>query len=138
MIKLVLDVNVLVSALLSSTGAPATLLRAWLQGAFELVMSPKLLAELSRALAYPKIAKRIPRADADAFVDLLARQAVNVPDPKHVEQVTQDPADDYLFALARAATAAAIVSGYHHLTDLPAARPPVRTPRTALHTLGLP
>jgi predicted nucleic acid-binding protein len=51
----ILDANVLIAALLSPRGSPARLLRAWMNGAFELIVSPGLLAELERALAYPKL-----------------------------------------------------------------------------------
>ena len=71
--RAVLDVNVLISAILSPRGSPARLLVAWQAGAFELVVSPALLTELARALAYPKLARLIPAADADAFVAHAAR-----------------------------------------------------------------
>ncbi len=53
--RAVLDPNVLVSALLSRSGAPAQIASRWLAGEHELVVSELLLAELDRALAYPKI-----------------------------------------------------------------------------------
>jgi hypothetical protein len=54
-LRAVLDPNVLISALLAPAGTPAAILRAWSAGAFELVASPLLLAELERALAYPNL-----------------------------------------------------------------------------------
>ena len=125
--RAVLDVNVLVSAAISPRGAPARLLAAWRDGAFELVVSPLLLAELRRALAYPKLARLVPPADADALVALLGRAAEVAADPPGPPPVrTGDPKDDYLVALA-AAERALIVSGDAHLTDL-AGRLPVRRP----------
>ena len=75
--RAVLDVNVLVSAILSPTGAPARLLLAWRTGAFELIVSPALLAELNRALEYPKLRRLVPAADADAYVDWLGVTGFN-------------------------------------------------------------
>ena len=125
--RAVLDVNVLVSAAISPRGAPAHLLEAWRDGAFELVVSPLLLAELRRALGYPKLARLVPPADADALVALLGRAAEVAADPPGPPPVrTADPKDDYLVALA-AAQRAVIVSGDAHLTDL-AGRLPVRRP----------
>ena len=49
--RAVLDVNVLIAALLSPTGAPAQIVSRWLGGEFELIVSGNLLAELERALA---------------------------------------------------------------------------------------
>jgi putative PIN family toxin of toxin-antitoxin system len=126
-VRAVLDVNVLISAVLSPRGAPGRLLAAWRDGAFELVVSPLLLAELRRALAYPKLARLVPPADADALVALLGAGAEVAVDPSGLPQVrSADPKDDYLVALA-AAQRAVVVSGDAHLTDL-AGRIPVRRP----------
>ena len=62
--RAVLDVNVLVAAILSPTGSPATVLRRWLEGAYDLVVSPKLLEELERTLGYRKIRERVTSEDA--------------------------------------------------------------------------
>ena len=71
----VLDPNVLLVALLSPRGAAGRVLRAWLDGALELVISAAPLGELERALAYPKLRRRIPDKDAQALIELLARTA---------------------------------------------------------------
>jgi predicted nucleic acid-binding protein len=52
--RVVLDCNVFVSALLSSDGTPAQILERWADGAFDLIISPLLLAELERVLSRPK------------------------------------------------------------------------------------
>ena len=133
--RAVLDVNVLISAVRSPHGAPGRLLAAWRSGAFELVVSPLLLAELRRALGYPKLARLVPPADADALVALLGRTAEVAADPPGPPPVrTADPKDDYLVALA-ATERAVIVSGDAHLTDL-ADRIPVRRPAEFLAEIG--
>lgn len=135
MLRAVLDVNVLISAILSPSGAPARLLLAWQAGAFELVVSPKLLAELARALGYPKIRRLIPIADADAFVAWLEGSVNLAADPDDAPPVSSvDPADDYLIALA-AEQRATLVSGDHHLLDLTEGFP-VSTPARFLATLA--
>lgn len=132
--RAVLDANVLISAALSPRGTPARLLLAWQAGAFELVVSPQLLAELRRALAYPKLARLVPPADADAFAAWLGRAAELAADPPGPPPFrTEDPGDDYLVALA-AAERAVLVSGDGHLTVL-AGRIPVRTPAEFLAEL---
>jgi putative PIN family toxin of toxin-antitoxin system len=133
-VRAVLDANVLISSVLSSRGAPARLLAAWRNGAFELVVSPLLLAEVRRALAYPKLERMVPAADAEAFVVWLGRAAEVAADPLGPPPVhSDDPDDDYLVALA-AAERAVIVSGDAHLTSL-ADRIPVRTPAEFLADL---
>ena len=134
MVRAVLDANVLISAILSPRGSPARLLLAWQAGAFELVASPALLAELARALGYPKLARLIPPADADAFVAWIARSAILAADPMAAPAIrSADPNDDYLLALATAERAI-LVSGDRHLTVL-ADRLPIRTPAEFLATL---
>lgn len=133
--RAVLDANVLISAILSPRGTPARLVLAWQAGAFDLVVSPLLLAEVRRALAYPKLERLVPAADADAFVDWLSRSAKLAVDPSELPPVrSDDPDDDYLIALA-AAERALLVSGDVHLTSL-ANRVPVRTPAEFISELG--
>ena len=116
--RAVLDVNVLISAILAPTGAPSGLLLAWQAGAFEMIVSPALLAELAQALGYSKLRKRIPAAEADEFVTWLTRSATIAPDPDSAPPVqASDPGDDYLLALA-SDQRAILVSGDSHLLAL--------------------
>jgi len=134
-VRAVLDVNVLVSALISRTGAPARLVELWIAGELELVVCETLLAELERALAYPKVRKRIALSDAERFVLLLRELAEVVPDPEARPPVSSsDPGDDYLLALA-ARERAPLVSGDEHLLSL-RDRAPVSSPRQFLELLS--
>jgi hypothetical protein len=126
-VRAVLDVNVGISGLLSPNGAPAAVLRAWRDGGFELVVSRKLLAELERALRYPKLVPLIDEAAAREIVELLERQGFLADDPESPPSVrSADPDDDYVIALAEH-TRALIVTGDRHLLDL-ADRIPVLSP----------
>ena len=132
--RAVLDVNVLIAAAISPRGAPARLLLAWQSGAFELLVSPLLLTGLRRALAYPRVARLVPAADASAYVSWLIGAAIVVADPPGPPSIrSADPADDYLIALA-AAERAVLVSGDRHLIELAPAIP-VRTPAAFLAEL---
>jgi putative PIN family toxin of toxin-antitoxin system len=132
-VRAVLDPNVLISAVLSRTGAPAQLLARWLAGGFDLVVSPALLEELARALAYPKLSARIAPADAAAYVSLLRDRAEIAADPPNRPARSADPGDDYLIALA-ATQHAVLVSGDRHLLAL-AAELPVVSAREFLERL---
>ncbi len=133
--RAVVDPNVIISATLSRSGTPAKVLRAWLEGAYEMVVSPSLLSELERALDYPKIARRVTRREADQLLDLLRRQAQPVEDPGDPPTVKSlDPGDDYLISLAGVARAV-IVSGDGHLQAL-ADQIPVYTPAAFLALLS--
>jgi putative PIN family toxin of toxin-antitoxin system len=127
--RVVLDVNVLVSAYLTPRGIPARILGEWLDGRLELVVSSKLLDELDRALAYEKVRRRSTDVEAREFVSRLRARADLVEDPRTVERVVlADPGDDYVVALARAAEAHVIVTGDAHLLRLVDLRPPAYSP----------
>lgn len=116
--RAVLDPNVIISAVLSPSGAPAAVVQAWLEGHYELVVSPLLLEELERALGYPKLADRVTKAETRELLELLERGGDLHDDPPGPAPVrSPDPADDYLIALA-AATEAVIVSGDRHLLGM--------------------
>ena len=133
--RAILDPNVLISAVLSRSGTPAKVLRAWLEGRFELIVSPLLVAELERALAYPKLAERIAAEEARELVEWLRREADLVEDPEGPpESRSKDPGDDYLVALAESERAV-LVSGDKHLLKL-TDEIPVLTPREFLATVG--
>jgi putative PIN family toxin of toxin-antitoxin system len=136
-VRAVLDANVLVSALISRTGAPARLVELWLAGEFELVVCDSLLAEVERALAYPKVRARIDPADADRFVVVLRELGEVVADPEERPPVgSPDAGDDYLLALA-ARERVPLVSGDEHLLSL-RERAPVFSPRDFLAQLERP
>jgi putative PIN family toxin of toxin-antitoxin system len=117
-VRAVLDPNVIISALLSPSGAPARLLRAWPYGRFELIVSPLLLAELDRALAYPSPRRRIAPQEAHRTIEWIIDSATSAKDPNEPPPVrSPDPGDDYLIALA-ASEQAALVSGDEHLLGL--------------------
>lgn len=131
--RAVLDPNVLIAAVLSRTGTPALVLRAWLEGHFDLIVSEALLTELERALGYPKLAARISAEDRARLLVLLRTAATLADDPEDIPRVSTDPGDDYLVALAHSQQAV-LVSGDQHLLTL-ADRMPITNPRTFLESL---
>jgi len=111
-LRAVLDPNVIVSALLAPSGTPANVLRAWLDGDYELIASPLLLEELTRVFNYPKLRSLISETESRQFIDLIKHQGEFVDDPDIPLPVhSSDPDDDYLIALA-AATGGTVIA-YH-------------------------
>lgn len=99
--RAVVDVNVLISGVLSASGYSAEVLRACRDGQFDLLVSETLLSELERALAYPKLRARIPEDDAAAFVDWVRQHGHLADDPASPPPIgSRDPDDDYLLAIA--------------------------------------
>jgi len=133
--RAVLDPNVLVSALISPAGASARLLLEFRAGAFELVTSPQLLAELDEVLRREKFRRYATEAEVEVYVDLLRRESIVVDDPDPTpERLGEDPDDEYLITLARAARVEALVSGDPHLIRL-RRQIPALTPREFLESL---
>lgn len=112
-VRIVLDTNVVLSALLWR-GTPYRLLDAIRQrGEVRLFTSPALLDELADVLTRPSATKRlavIGRTAREVLADYV--DAVEVVDPERVPRVVPDDADDdQVIAAALAAGADWIVSG---------------------------
>lgn len=134
--RAVLDVNVLISALLSRSGTPARVLRAWLDGHFDLIVSPALLAVLERSLGYPKLSRYIEPSDRDELITLLRTSAIVADDPAGPAPIpSPDPDDDYLISLA-ADQNALLVTGDRHLLELHARGRTIHNPAEFLLLLG--
>lgn len=133
--RALLDVNVIVSGLLSARGAPAEILTALNEGRFESVTSAMHMDELTRVLAYPKIRSRISEADASMALGWFADRSRTCPDPNGAKFVVSSPDsdDDFLIALA-ASERAALVSGDSDLLGL-VGTIPVYSPRAFIELL---
>ncbi len=116
--RAVVDVNVLISAALSARGPSAEILDSSRDGVFELVVSELLIAELKRALGYPKLRSCIPAEKGAAFVSWVRDHGTLVEDPTDPAPVrSPDPDDDYLLVLA-IVRRAFLVTGDQHLLGL--------------------
>ena len=115
-IRVVLDTNVLVSALLFS-GELARIATDWKSGAFVPVFSRETFDEFRKVLAYPKF-----DLTAQEIVSLIEDEVLPFCEVVDVAMATRgvcrDPADDQFLACAAAATADCIVSGDRDLLDL--------------------
>lgn len=110
--RVVLDTNVLLSALISSHGATDTIYRAWRAARFELVTSTAQLDELRRVSRYPKLKTILPPHRVGAMVNNMQRAVVleHLPNlPEGVE--LNDPNDAFLFTMALAGEADYLVTG---------------------------
>ena len=130
--RVVLDTNVLVSALLFRGGPPARLLAAWRLGAFELLVSEYLIEELSRT--WMRLATRLATrhqrkpADLNDFLDTLRLRCALTPlDPAALIQATasglRDPDDLPILAMLIGARADFLVTGDKDLLALEQAYP---------------
>lgn len=89
--RLVIDTNVLVSALLSGPSLPARLIELWREGGFDLLTSAEQLDELMRVTRYPKIRARLPPALAGRLINDLRAAATVMTDHLPAVSVSADP-----------------------------------------------
>lgn len=108
--KVVIDTNVFVSALIAPTSTPAKILQAWRLGRFELLTCAEQLDELRTTTRYPKVRSRISTLVAGILINEIGKVANTIGKLPRVER-SSDPQDDYLLALAVAGDANYLVSG---------------------------
>lgn len=106
----ILDTNVLLSALRGESSPPARILDAWRERRFGLVTSFEQIEEFRRAARYPKLAVHLPRAAVGRVVNELRRAEVLLRRLRRAGDAP-DPGDDYLLAMAIAAGADFLVTG---------------------------
>ena len=111
--KVVLDTNVLLSGLMFPDGAPGRVVAAWRQARFEIVISVPQLAEIGRALAYPKIRRILGWDDQriEQFIRQLYIRAQIVDLAGTTVQVPGDPDDIPILATLVAAKADVLITG---------------------------
>ena len=110
--RVILDTNVLLGALISPHGAPDLIYRAWRASKFELVTSTTQLDELRRASRYPKLKNILPAHRVGTMVNNMQRALVlDVLPPLSAKQDLLDPNDAFLLAMAQASEANYLVTG---------------------------
>jgi len=115
--RLILDTNILLSALLSPMGASAKLLDAWERKAFTLVACDALVAELREVAGRPFFRARL-RASAAELLAAGVRDFSFYCRDLPSGPVAPDPKDSFLLALAEAGQAGYLVTGDMELLSL--------------------
>jgi putative PIN family toxin of toxin-antitoxin system len=132
----VADTNVLVAAAITPRGLCGRLLEAAIDGRWQLVTSPMLLAELEEVLSRDKFRRWLSVEEAAQFVADIKVLADVVSDPPvGSTRETADPKDEFLVTLVCAADVMGLISGDPHLTELVDLDPPVLTPAIFLNGL---
>jgi len=126
--RIVLDTNVVVSALLTGGGTPDLALQLVLQGAATLMADSRILAEYDEVTARPRFG--FLEAERRAFLDVLAGIAEPVV-ARPMRLALPDPDDRMFVEVAIAGAADAIVTGNpkHFVPRRGSLRVPVLTPR---------
>lgn len=108
--RVILDTNILVAALIAPNGPPHHLFEAFLGDRFTLITGGMQIEEFSRVTRYPAILSRLHPAQAGRMLNAIRSLAVNTESPS-IPSVSRDPHDDYLFAMAHAGKADYLVTG---------------------------
>jgi uncharacterized protein len=110
-VRVVLDTNVLLSALISLHGPPHRLYKAWRDGRFDLITSHEQLDEIRRASRYPKFKAILQPHLVGAMVNNMQRAIIVKRVPTGIE--ADDPFDTFLLAMAQAGRADYLITGDH-------------------------
>ncbi len=108
--RVVLDTNVLLSALLVRQSTAAQLVTAWRRGAFELLTCELQLQEIRTVTRRDHIRALIRPAMAGELVNQLRAMAKWIDNLPPVNR-SPDPFDNFLLAVAQAGNADVLVSG---------------------------
>ena len=118
--KVVLDANVYVSSMVNMQGNPKSIISAWQQGTFDVLISSPILEEIGRVLRYPRIVKRHKQDETviQRFLKLLENQATVVEPTEMLGVVIEDESDNRYVECAIAGKAQYIISGDNHLLNI--------------------
>jgi len=118
MMRVVIDTNVLVSALLFG-GTPGRLVKLWKSARIQPYISRDINAELLRILAYPKFELTQKEIEYFLYVELLPHfEVTSIPTGPVI--IKNDPSNDMFLRCAVAANADAIITDDSHLLSLKA------------------
>jgi putative PIN family toxin of toxin-antitoxin system len=110
--RVILDTNVLLGALISPMGPPDLIYRAWRASRFELVTSAAQLDELRRVSRYPKLKTILPAHRIGTMVNNMQRAMVLDTLPALPQGMDlNDPNDEFLISMALSSEADFLVSG---------------------------
>ena len=108
--RVVLDTNILIAALLTRGTPPDKLYEAWRDGRFELASCERQLEEINRVSRRPFFRQRFAPGLAGRMVNDI-RALARLCDPLPRVTRSSDPDDDFLLATAQAARAGYLVTG---------------------------
>ena len=118
--KAVIDTSVMVSVAFAREGLAREMRDMIADGAFTLVTSKAIMAELYRVLHYPHIQKRFKPSEDDIneFIGMIIEHALITKGRYSLKKIADDPTDDMFLACALEAKADYIVSRDPHIRNL--------------------
>jgi uncharacterized protein len=108
-LKVVLDTNVFISAMLHPNGLCGEIIKAWEHRAFVVLYNFELLEEIKLVCAYPRLKNRLKRNRIGALVNQLHSDGLYVRGNQNPRD-SKDPKDNFLIAIVEQGQANALVS----------------------------
>lgn len=133
--RVVIDPNVFVSAAITPAGQLRRILTLSDTGTIAPLVTEHLVEEVDDVLRRPKFRRYLDEAGVEEFLAEVRRLGEWHSDPVDPPQICRDPKDDYLLALAVAASADAVVTGDQDLHALDDPGVVILTPRELLDRL---
>jgi putative PIN family toxin of toxin-antitoxin system len=118
MTRVVLDANTLASGAITTTGTLASIIDAWRNGKYTVIVSEPILLELERTLQKPYFQQRLTNEQSSRFIMLLRKRAIISTITISVRGVATHPEDDLILATALSAKANYLVTGDAKLQKL--------------------
>jgi putative PIN family toxin of toxin-antitoxin system len=110
MLKLVIDTNVVISALLKPESNPALIMSLILRGDCRLCVTEKIFAEYEEVLGRGKF-KKLNQASVREFLSTLKSRALWVVPKVIIDDVAKDPADNAFLECALESKADFLITG---------------------------
>ena len=119
MIRVVLDANQFVSALLKPGSNPAKIISLINDNKITLLLSDDIISEIAGVLLYPKIMKRHGQSVEyiKSFIEKMRSAAIITKGKLKIDAVKNDPSDNKYLSCALEGRADFIISGDRHLKD---------------------
>ena len=132
MLKLVIDTNVVISALLKPESNPALIMSLILRGDYRLCVTEKIYSEYEEVSARGKF-KKLDQASVKEFLFRLKSRALWVVPKVTIDDVAKDPADNAFLECALESKAEFLITGnIHHFPVTKFHRTSILTPREFL------
>jgi hypothetical protein len=109
-LRVILDTNILISALIVPEGASSYLYQCWRRNRFTLISSEEQLEEFRRVTRYPRLERFLNAATAGTMLNEVRALAALTGKLPRVD-VSPDPADNFLLAMAEAGKADLLATG---------------------------
>ena len=118
--RLVLDTNIYISNLISEKGNPAKIVRWWLEGEFDVLVSQPIIDEILRVTDYDRIQRKYAKVRENRleYAALIAEQALWTEPQQELDVIVSDESDNRYVECAVAGGAQYIVTGDEHLLEL--------------------